>query len=133
MPADAVEGRDDAHACQLGLGQRHLGLGHFQRRGALVDRTLADEVLGHQLAVALQVGAGDAGLRLGLLQLRLLQRVVELHQQLAAAHALAVAETQRRDAAADLGPQHHALHATQRAHACASSASSWPRPCQPRR
>ena len=53
---------------------------------------------------------------LGLLQLRLLQRVVELHQQLAAPHALAVAEVEPRDAAADLGAQHHALARTQAAH-----------------
>ena len=52
----------------------------------------------------------------GLLQLRLLQRVVQLHQQLAATHALAVAEAERGDAPADLGPQHHALARTQRAH-----------------
>ena len=51
-----------------------------------------------------------------LLQLRLLQGVVELHQQLAAAHALAVVEAEPRDAAADLGAQHHALARTQRAH-----------------
>ena len=49
----------DSCAC----GQRHLRLGHLQRRDALVDRALADEVLRHQLPVALQVGAGDAGLR----------------------------------------------------------------------
>ncbi len=62
---------------------------------ALVHRALADEVLRHQFAIALQVGAGDAGLGLGLFQLGLLQCVVQLHQQLAAAYALAIGESQR--------------------------------------
>ncbi len=51
-----------------------------------------------------------------LAQLRLLQRVVELHQQLPGAHPLAIGERQPLDAAADLGAQHHALVSAQRAH-----------------
>jgi hypothetical protein len=69
----------------------------------LVHRALADETLGLQLAAALQVGARDAGLGLGLLQLGLLQRVVQLHQQLAAAHAGTFGKAQPGDAAAVSG------------------------------
>jgi hypothetical protein len=42
----------------------------------------------HQFLVALVVGAGDGEFGLGLLDLRLRQLVVQLHQQLAAAHAV---------------------------------------------
>jgi hypothetical protein len=94
----------------------HLRFGDFEVGLALIDSALADEVLRQQLLVALQVGARNAGLRLGLLNLCALQRVIELHQQLRAPHALAVAEGQLGDAAADLGAQHHALTRTQRAH-----------------
>ena len=91
-----VERRQDLHALELRLGQRHLGHRHLERGGALVDHALADEVLRHQFAVALQVGAGNAGLRLGLAQLRHLQGVVELDQHLATPHALAVGEAEPR-------------------------------------
>ena len=52
----------------------------------------------------------------GLLHLGQRQLVVQLHQQLAAAHPLAVAEIELRHPAADLGPQHHALARPQAAH-----------------
>jgi hypothetical protein len=105
----AVERRDDPHARQLSPGQRDLGRRDLQRRRGLVDRALADEVLGDELLVALQLGPRDRRLGLGLLQLCLLQRVVQLHQQLAAPHTLAILEADARDAAADLGSQRHAL------------------------
>jgi hypothetical protein len=63
----------------------------------------------------LQVGTRDGRLRLRLLQLCGLQPVVELHQQLALAHALAVGEAEGDDAPADLGAQHHRLPRAQRA------------------
>jgi hypothetical protein len=113
---DAVEGRNNLHALQLRLRQRHLGKRHLERSPVLVHRTLADEILRRQLAAALQVRARDRGRGLGLLDLRALQRVVELHQELALAHALAVAEGERLDPAARLGPQHHALARSQGAH-----------------
>ena len=63
-----------------------------------------------------RVGTRDARLRLRLLQLRLLQRVVQLDQQLAAAHSGPFRKAQLADAAADLRPQHHTLGRLQRAH-----------------
>ena len=112
----AIERRQHFHARELRLRQRHLCVGHLQRRDVLVDRTLADEALCQQLAAALQIGARDARLRLRLLQLRLLQVVVELHQQLPAPHAATIGKTQHGDAPADLGLEHHALARSHGAH-----------------
>jgi hypothetical protein len=109
MPATASKGATMRMRASCALDSATWASATSSAAALLVDRALADEVLRHQFAVALQVGARDAGLRFGLLQLGLLQRVVQLHQQLAALDALAVGEAQRRHAAADLGAQHHAL------------------------
>ena len=110
----AIERSQHAHACGLGLGQHHLRVGHLLAGQVLVNHALADEALRQQLAAPLQVGAGDAGLRLGLLQLGLLQGVVELHQHLAALDTVAIAKPQACDTAAGLGAQHHALAGLER-------------------
>ena len=114
-PGDAVEGCRHTHPPDLGLRERHLRQRDLQRRGVLVDGALADEVLRGQLPAALQIRAGDPGGRLGLLELRLLQGVVELQQQLALAYPLAVCEAQFTDPSADLGAQRHALARPERA------------------
>jgi hypothetical protein len=116
QPGHAVEGCQHAHAGggsarQFGLGQCHLDRGR-----ALVQPALADEALRHQLGVAPVVGLRDRQLGLRLLQLRLLQPVVQLHQQLAPGHLLAVAKADLHHPAADLGAHHGALARTQRAH-----------------
>ena len=98
-----------------GARQRQLGPRDLEVGGALVDGALADEVLRHQLLVALVIGLRDRQLGLGLLHLGQRQLVIELHQQLAAPHALAIVEVQLRHAAADLGAQHHALARAQAA------------------
>ena len=113
---DAVERRQDAQPRRGGPRQGQLGLGDLEVGRALVDRTLADEVLRHQFLVALVVGLRDRQLGLGLLHLGQLQLVVELHQELAAPHPVAVAEVELRHPPADLGAQHHALARPQAAH-----------------
>ena len=113
---DAIKWGQHLQALQRGLGQRQLGAGDLQGCGALVQRALADEVLRHQLLVALVVGLGDRQLRTRLRHLGLLQLVFELHHQLALAHALAFVEENLFDAPSDFGAQHHALARAQTAH-----------------
>ena len=84
-----VKRRNDAHPCQAGVGQRQLGLGHLQRRGTFVKHPLGNEVLCHQVLVPFEVGLGNRHLRLRLGPFGLLQRVVELDQQLPGLDALA--------------------------------------------
>ena len=112
----AVKRCCDFEACRRGLRQGQLGLGHFQVSGAFVHRALGNKVLCHQLLVALVVGQSDRQLGLALLDLRRLQLVVKLHQQLALAYAIAVFEVQLRNAPADLGAHHHALARAKIAH-----------------
>ena len=77
---------------------------------------MTDEVLCHQLLVALVVGAGDGQLGFGLGHLGTRQLVVELDHQLALLHPLAVAEIDSRHPPTYLGAHHHALPRAQRAH-----------------
>ena len=105
----AVKGGQHFQALQSGLGQRHLGARDFEGRGAFIQRTLADEVLGHQFLVALVVGLGNGQLGFGLRQLRLLQLILKLHHHLAFAHTLAVGEINALDASAHFGTHHDAL------------------------
>ena len=116
--ADADHGVERRHDGQLGelcARQRNLCFSDFECGGVLIHSALADEVLCLQLAAALQVGARDARLRRRLFELRVLQRVVELHQQLALAHTPAIGEAELGDAPADLGPQDDGLNGTQAA------------------
>ena len=107
--SDAVKWRQHLQTLQGGLCQRQLGARHFQCRTAFIQRTLADEVLRHQILVAFVVGLGDRQLCAGLGQLGLWQLVVELHHQLAFAHPLAIVEENLFHASADFGAQHHPL------------------------
>ena len=106
---DPIKRRQHLQALQTGFAQRQLGAGHLERGSALVERTLADEVLRHQLLVALVVGLGNRQLGPHLRQLGLLQLVFKLHHQLALAHTLAIVEENLLDAPTHLGSQHHAL------------------------
>ncbi len=78
--------RQDGHARQTRVGQRQLRLRHLQVGGTFFQHALGHKILRHQLLVALVVGLHDGQLGLRLLHLGALQRVVQLHQQLAAAH-----------------------------------------------
>ena len=113
---DAVKGGQHFQALQGGLGQRQLGARDFERSPAFVNGALADEVLRHQLLVALVVGFGNRQLGLGLSDLGALQLVIELHHHLALAHTLAVVEENLFDPTAHFGAQHHALTRAQTAH-----------------
>jgi hypothetical protein len=105
----AVERRQDGHARPARTGQGQLRLGNLHIGIALVKHALGHETLGHQFLVALEVGLGNRHLGLGLLDLGALQRVVELHQHLPAAHHGAVGKTDLAHPAGDFGAQHHTL------------------------
>ncbi len=111
-----VEGGQDLQTVGCGFGQGQLGQGHFEVGGAFFDRAAADEVLLDQLLVAVEIGARNRHLRLGLLDLGLGQLVVELDQQLPLDHALTIAKVDLGDAAADLGPDDHVLTRAQAAY-----------------
>ena len=106
---DAVKRCQHLQALQRGLGQCQFGARDLQGRCALVQRSLADEVLRHQLLVALVVGLGNRQLGTGLRHLSLLQLVFELHHQLALAHTLAIAEKNLFNAPTNFRAQHHPL------------------------
>ena len=106
---NTIERGHDLEALGGGLGQRQLGLCHFQVGSTLIHRALADKTLGHQLLVALVVGLRDGQLGLALLNLRTGQLVVQLHQHLPTPHALAIVKVQLGDAPPHLGAEHDAL------------------------
>ena len=120
-----VDGPDTDRAVKRGqnfqpgrrcLSQSQLGLRHLKVGRTLIDRTAADEVLLHQLFVAVEVRSRDRQFSLRLLDLGLRQLIVELHQQLPPAHTLAVPKIDLRDATADLRPDDDALTRAQTAH-----------------
>ena len=91
-------------------------MGHLQVRSAFIERALADEVLRHQLLVALLVGQRNRQFRQALLNLGQGQLVIKLHQHLPFAHALTVGEIELGDAPTHLRAQHHAPARTQTAY-----------------
>ena len=109
----AVERRDDRHARQTRAGQRQLRLGHLQAGRTFFQHPLRDKVLRHQFLIALEIGQGNRHLRLGLLDLGFLQRVIELHQDLAAFDRTTVHKTQGLHAPGNLGAHHDALAGAQ--------------------
>ena len=112
----AVKWGQNTQACGRGLGQRQLGIGHLEVGCALVHGAAADEVLLDQFAVAVEVALRNRQLGLGLLDLSGRQLVVELHQELPLAHAVAIAEVELSDAAANFGLDDHPLARAQTAH-----------------
>ena len=105
----AVEGGQDRHARKARAGQCQLGFSHLQIGGAFFQYTLRHKTLRDQFLVALEIRLGNRHLGLGLLDLGSLQRVVELHQQLAPAHSGPIGKPEILHASWHLRSHHHAL------------------------
>ena len=103
----AIERGADLHARQARLGQRQTGARHIEPGARVVEAALADELAPEQVLRTAKIGFGQRQAGARLLQLGALHGGVEFDQRRAAAHRLAIAKTDRLDAARHLGAQHH--------------------------
>ena len=116
QPGHPVEWRQHTQPLRRRARQIGFGLRHLQRSRTFVHRTLADKALSDQFRIAPMVVLRNRQLGLGLLNLRLLQPVIQLHQGLPLGHLPPIAKKNLGDSPPDLSAHHRALPGTQRAH-----------------
>ena len=104
----AIERRNDFQARGGRASKKQFGLRDLQIGCAFIQRALADKTLCHQLLVAFLVGLRNRHFSQRLLNLRLLQLVIKLHQHLSGFHALAIGKVQLRNSPGNFRAHHHA-------------------------